>query len=210
LELFNRHLNDLIRGESIPKVTFDFVDGVRQISDERISLPVTEPIIIEGIHALNPELTAHIPDTLKYRIYLSVITQINLDNHNRIPTTDLRLMRRMARDKQFRGKPVDKTIMEWKRVRAGEIKNIFPYQEEADVVFNSSFVYEIAALKPLIINELEKIDEEHPAFNEAQRLISFLQYFYPMEDTSDIVIPQFLENLLVEAKSHKKRHLSAS
>ncbi len=200
LELFNRHLNDLIRGDSIPKISYDFLDGVRKISDEQICLPVTEPIIIEGIHALNPELTSHIPDSLKYKIYLSVITQINLDNHNRIPTTDLRLMRRMARDKQFRGKPVENTIMEWSRVREGEIKNIFPYQEEADVVFNSSFVYEIAALKPLIEDELNEIPEDHPAFNEVQRLLSFLQYFHPMEDTSDIENTSILREFIGGSK----------
>lgn len=200
LDLFNKDLNSLLKGQKVERIRFDFMAGVRVYTGEDIQLYGSDPIIIEGIHALNPLLTSHIEETFKYKIYLSVITQINLDDHNRIPTTDLRLMRRMARDKEFRGKPVENTILEWKNVREGEQRNIFPYQEEADVVFNSSFIYEIAALKAILMDDLRIISKESPASIEAKRLLSILEYFLPLKDTSDIVNTSILREFIGGSK----------
>lgn len=196
IELFNKDLNKLMIGEEIDKIKFDFIDGKRIYTGEKISLSGSDPVIIEGIHGLNPALTNHIDDSYKFKIYLSVITQINLDGHNRIPTTDLRLLRRMARDKHFRGKDVSKTILEWPRVRAGERRNIFPYQEEADVMFNSSFTFDISAIKPIIIEDIEAITDDDEAYIEAARLKSFLQYFVPIEDNQDIVNTSILKEFI--------------
>lgn len=200
LKKFNEDINSLIHGEEIDKIVFDFKSGKRVYSGEKLHLNSRDPIIIEGIHALNPGMTLGIEDEVKYKIYLSVITQINFDDHNRIHTTDLRLMRRMARDKASRGKSIENTIMEWESVREGEKKYIFPYQEEADVIFNSSFIYEIAALKPILMEELEKIDVNSPANIEALRLISLLRYFTPLEDTSDIVNTSILREFIGGSK----------
>lgn len=200
LGLFNKDLNKLLQGQAVERIRFDFIDGVRVHTGQQIRLTGADPIIIEGIHGLNPALTAHIDESYKYRIYLSVITQINLDDHNRIPTTDLRLMRRMARDKQFRGKPVEGTILEWNAVRRGEKRNIFPYQEEANVVFNSSFVFEIAALKPILQDDLENIPPDNPAHIEAKRILAILQYFVPMEDTSDVINTSILREFIGGSK----------
>lgn len=200
LKLFNEDINKLLKGEEIERIKFDFKEGVRIYTGEKIKINGRDPIIIEGIHALNPLLTRNIVDDFKYRIYLSVITQINLDDHNRIPTTDLRLMRRMSRDKQFRGKSIEKTILEWESVRDGEKKYIFPYQEQADVIFNSSFIYEIAALKPILMDELTKIPQESDAYIEAQRIKSLLQYFVPLEDTSDIINTSILREFIGGSK----------
>ena len=156
--------------------------------------------MLEGIHALNPKLSAEVDNRYKYRIALSVITQINLDAHNRIPTTDLRLMRRMARDLQFRGRDVRETIRTWPDVRRGENRNIFPYSELADVMFSSSFVYEIAALKPILEKRLREIGEEEPERIEAVRILSLLQYFLPMTDTSDVVNTSILREFIGGSK----------
>lgn len=196
IALFNRDLNKLMLGEEVEKIRFDFIDGKRIFTGENMSLSGSDPVIIEGIHGLNPILTRHIDDSYKFKIYLSVITQINLDGHNRIPTTDLRLLRRMARDKHFRGKDVSKTILEWPRVRAGERRNIFPYQEEADVMFNSSFTFDISAIKPIVIDDIESITDGDEAYVEAARLKSFLQYFVPIEDNQDIVNTSILREFI--------------
>ena len=131
-------------------------------------------------------LTSSIKDEDKFKIYISALTQINLDDHNRIPTTDLRIMRRMVRDYNFRGYSAQKTINQWESVRRGEKKNIFPYQEEADVIFNSACVYEIAVLKRYAKPLLEEIPKESSAYIEANRLLKLLQYFVELDDISDI------------------------
>lgn len=186
IEKIESDVMDLIRGKKVRRVRFNFIEGKSYLSDEYMSLSDNNPIIIEGIHGLNPALCPDIPDNYKFRIALSVIAQINMDRHNRIATTDLRLLRRMARDKQFRGKSSAETIMEWPKVRRGEEKNIFPYTEEADAMFNSSYVYEIAALKPMLEDDLKAIDMGHPAYSEAVRLLSLLKYFRPMTNYEDI------------------------
>lgn len=200
LDLFNQDLTRLLQGQAVERIKFDFLEGKRIYTGEKIQLKAQDPVLIEGIHALNPILTKHVDQSFLFRIYLSVITQINLDDHNRIHTTDLRLMRRMARDKASRGKTVENTILEWPEVRRGEKEYIFPYQEEADAVFNSSFLFEIAMLKPILMEDLSKIGPENPAYIEASRLRSVLQYFQPVEDTSDVVNTSILREFIGGSK----------
>ncbi|WP_101772448.1 nucleoside kinase [Peptostreptococcus faecalis] len=186
IKQFNRDINDLIQGKEINKIEFDFLTGKRVVTDEKIYLGKNQPIILEGIHGLNPSLTEFIDDELKFKIYISVITQINLDDHNRIPTTDLRLIRRMVRDYNFRGYSAEKTIEKWPSVRRGENKNIFPYQEQADVMFNSASVFELSVLKTQAKKILGEINENSNYQIEANRLRELLQYFYEIEDLGDI------------------------
>ena len=186
VEQFNQDLKDLLAGKEIRVPEFDFKLGKQFITDKTMKLEKDEVIIIEGIHGLNPVLTEDIADEDKFKIYLSVLTQINLDNHSRIPTTDLRLLRRMVRDNTHRGSSSENTIMTWSSVRRGEERNIFPYQEQADVLFNSASLYELALLKTYAKPLLEEINEDSPAYVEANRLLKLLQYFVQLEDTSDI------------------------
>ena len=186
IEKFNEDIRKLLSGEEIEKIKFDFIDGKRVYTGEKFSIKENQPIILEGIHGLNPKLTKDIDDSLKFKIYISVITQVNLDDHNRIPTTDLRLLRRMVRDYQFRGMDAETTMEIWPSVRAGEKKNIFPYQEEADVMFNSASVYELSVLKNKAIEILREVDEKSEHYLEAVRLKKFLQYFDELKDTEDI------------------------
>lgn len=183
---FNNDLNKLLAGEEIEKIKFDFMDGVRVYTGEKISIDEKQPIILEGIHGLNPILTKSIEESLKFRIYISVITQVNLDDHNRIPTTDLRLLRRMVRDYNFRGMDAETTMDIWPSVRRGEKKNIFPYQEQADVMFNSASVYEIPVLKNQAIKILKEVNETSRHHLEAVRLRKLLQYFDELNDIGDI------------------------
>jgi uridine kinase len=136
-------------------------------------------LVIEGIHALNPRLTSEVKGDNKFKIYISAITSMRIDMHNRIPTTDLRLIRRMVRDNRYRGTPAPKTIDMWPNVRRGEERNIFPFQEEADAMFNSSLIYELLMLKPLAVPLLQEITRDMPQYSEARRLIEFLSYFLP-------------------------------
>ncbi|WP_373599557.1 nucleoside kinase [Paraclostridium bifermentans] len=186
LELFNSDLEKLLNGEEIKLPKFNFKTGKREFSGKTLKIDKDQPIILEGIHALNPMLTKSIDDKDKFKIYISVLTQINLDNHNRIPTTDLRLIRRMVRDYNFRGYSAEKTILNWGSVRRGEEKNIFPYQEEADIMFNSACLYELAVLKKYAKPLLEEIKEDNEAFIEANRILKFLQYFVALDDELDI------------------------
>lgn len=186
LEKFNEDLDKLINGEEIERIKFDFIEGKRVYTGEQLSVKKGQPIILEGIHCLNPILTKGIEDEFKFKIYISVITQVNLDDHNRISTSDLRLLRRMVRDNSFRGLNAEQTIEIWPSVRAGEIKNIFPYQEEADIMFNSASVYELSVLKPIADNLLKSIDTESPNYLEAMRLRKMLQYFDEITDLGDI------------------------
>lgn len=187
LEKFNDDLSRLISGYEVHIPSFNFSTGLREYHDDKkISIHSNQPIIIEGIHALNPLLTEDIPDGNKFRIYISALTQLSLDEHNKIPTTDLRLIRRMVRDQKHRSYGARKTINMWQSVRRGEEKNIFPFQENADIMFNSAMVYELAVLKKYAIPLLVEIQETEKEFREAKRILKFLQYFASIEDESDI------------------------
>lgn len=144
-----------------------------------------QPIIVEGIHGLNEKLTEMIPRENKYKIYISALTQLNIDDHNRIPTTDTRLIRRMVRDFHFRGTSIETTLDMWASVRRGEEKYIFPFQEAADIMLNSALVYELAVLKSYILSLLEDIPDDHRYFTEVNRLRKFLKYFVDL-DSADI------------------------
>ena len=164
IDLFNRNMNDLLAGKKVDLPEFDFMTGHKVFGKRITSIDPSQPIVIEGIHGLNGKLTEFIPDGEKFRIYISPLTQLNIDMHNRIPTTDERMLRRMVRDYLYRGHSAQSTINQWPKVRAGEDKNIFPYSGEADVLFNSYHVYEISVLKKYAEPLLRKIapDEEHP------------------------------------------------
>lgn len=186
LDRFNSDLEKLLNGEEISLPKFNFKSGKREESGKKLKIDKDQIIILEGIHGLNPILTSSIKDEDKFKIYISALTQINLDDHNRIPTTDLRIIRRMVRDYNFRGYSAEKTINQWESVRRGEKKNIFPYQEEADIIFNSACVYEIAVLKKYAKPLLEDIPRDNSAYIEANRLLKLLQYFVELNDISDI------------------------
>lgn len=184
LPYFNSDLQRLINGEEIEMPSFDFSSGKRVYKGKKMKLYDNSVIVIEGIHGLNPELTAHLDDSLKYRIYVSALTSISLDNHNWIPTTDNRLLRRIIRDYRYRGYSAEETINRWPSVRRGEDKWIFPYQEYADATFNSAMLYELAALRAYAEPILANVPEKSPANAEAYRLLRFMRYFkyIPQED----------------------------
>ena len=186
LELLNMDLVKLIEGENLELPKFNFLTGKREKSGKIVKLDKDHPIIIEGIHGLNPELTKMIPEKNKFKIYISALTGLNLDPHNRISTTDIRLIRRMVRDVKFRGNGPLKTFELWTGVRRGEEKYIFPFQEKADIMFNSSLVYEMSVLKKHILPLLKEIDEESIHYSEARKLIKFLEYFIDVEDEDTI------------------------
>ena len=182
LPYFNNDLHRLLSGEEIEVPTFDFEMGRRVFKGKKLKLSSNSVLVMEGIHALNPELTAMIPDELKYRIYVSVLTSISLDNHNWIPTTDNRLLRRIIRDYRFRGYSARDTIARWPSVRRGEDKWIFPYQENADAMFNSAMLYELAAIRKFAEPILLEVRESDPENAEAYRLLRFLRYFNYLPD----------------------------
>lgn len=177
VELFNRQLGDLLAGKEVVLPRFNFVTGHKEYGPDVKKLGKNDVIVIEGIHCLNPKLTQSLPDENKFKIYISALTQLNIDEHNRIPTTDGRLLRRIVRDARTRGASVARTINMWPSVRKGEEKNIFPYQEEADVMFNSALIYELAVLKPYVEALLFGVDRKAPEYVEAKRLLKFLDYF---------------------------------
>ncbi len=191
LEKLNRDLICLLEGETIELPRFNFLTGKSEHSGEFIKVDMEYPIIIEGIHALNPEVANEIPDKNKFKIYISALTQLNIDNHNRISTTDTRLIRRMVRDIKFRGNDPIRTFNLWKGVREGEEKYIFPFQENADVMFNSALVYELALLKNYVMPLLSKIDSSSIFYSEVKKLIKFLEYFTPITQTN-LIPPQSL------------------
>ena len=186
LELFNDHLARLIRGESVDIPRYDFITGRRTWHNAPLTLDERSILIIEGIHGLNDALSEEIPSELKYRIYVSALTQLNLDGHNRIRTTDVRLLRRMVRDARTRHTDVTATMAMWDSVRAGEEKYIFPYQEKADVMFNSSLLYEIAVLKKYAFPMLKSIPKDSPYYTRSRRLVKFLHYFKDCSEESEI------------------------
>jgi len=186
LESFNMDLISLLEGDTIELPRFNFVTGRREKSGKWIKVDKDHPIVIEGIHALNPKLTTGIPEKNKFKIYISALTQLNIDNHNRIATTDTRLIRRMVRDVKYRGNGPLRTFDMWQGVREGEEKHIFPFQEEADAMFNSSLVYEMSVLKKYILPLLEGIGPDSVHFSEAKKLIKFLRYFRSIENEGQI------------------------
>ncbi len=186
LELFNRDLSKLLAGEEIEVPSFNFVLGKREYNGKRIRIDEDHPIIIEGIHCLNNRLTESIPRNNKYKIYISALTQLNLDSHNRIHTTDTRLIRRMVRDHNYRGYSAETTLERWDSVRRGEEKNIFPFQEEADVMFNSSLVYDLSVLKKYAEPLLQEIEKSSSHYKESKRLLRFLSYFIDIHDEQAI------------------------
>ena len=200
LEKFNSDLKRLLDGKEVNLPKFNFKTGKREENYKKLKIKDNQPIILEGIHGLNPILTSSIHDEDKFKIYISALTQINLDDYNRIPTTDLRLIRRMVRDYNFRGYSAKHTIINWDSVRRGEKKNIFPYQEEADIIFNSACVYELAVLKKYAKPLLEEIKSDDEAYIEANRLLKFLQYFIELEDTSDIPSTSILREFIGGSK----------
>ncbi len=177
LPYFNKDLKKLLSGEEIDLPTFNFETGQRVFKGKKLKLRENSILVIEGIHALNPELTEFIDDKYKYRVYVSGLTSISLDNHNWIPTTDNRLLRRIIRDYRFRGYSAEDTINRWPSVRRGEDKWIFPYQENADAMFNSAMLYELAALRKFAEPILAQVPESSKANAEAYRLLRFLRYF---------------------------------
>lgn len=177
LKLFNEHLTLLLEGEEVEIPSFNFRLGDREWIGNKIKLPKNGILIIEGIHGLNPILTSSIDDKNKFKIYISALTQLNLDNHNRISTTDIRRVRRIVRDFLSRGYGAEDTLKMWPSIRRGEEKNIFVYQEEADVMFNSTLVYELCVLKKYAIQELNKVGEDSSVSVEVNRLKDFLGFF---------------------------------
>lgn len=188
VEQFNRDLNDLLDGKEVLLPVFDFKTGVRGYAEKAVRIGPHQPIIVEGIHGLNESLTKKVFRLDKYKIYISALTQLNIDEHNRIPTTQARLLRRIVRDRMFRGHSAEKTILMWPSVRRGEEKYIFPFQEEADMEFNSAMPYELAVLKKHAIPALEEIPLDSPAYQTALLLRKFLGYFESIED--DQLVPQ--------------------
>lgn len=183
---FNKDMLALLKGETITLPRYNFISGEREDSGITMSLQADQPIIVEGIHGLNEKLTAKIPRRNKFKIYVSALTQLNIDAHNRIPTTAARLIRRLVRDYQFRGASALKTLKQWPDVRQGEEKYIFPFQEEADVMFNSALIYELAALRRYAVPVLEAVTPDVPEYTKARRLLDFCQYFQDLPDEDDV------------------------
>ena len=186
LDTFNRDLNALLAGEEIDQPTYNFERGEREYRGNKIRLSENSILLIEGIHGLNPELTAQIEAKMKFSIYVSALTTLSIDDHNWVPTTDNRLLRRIIRDAKYRGVSAESTIKRWPSVRRGEEKWIFPYQENADAMFNSSLLFELGVIKEYGENVLKHVPRDVPEYGEAYRLRRFLSYFTPI---SDQVIP---------------------
>lgn len=196
IRLFNQNMNDLLSGKTVDLPTFDFMTGKKIFGKRLTTIKSNRPIVIEGIHALNEELTNEIPKEEKFKIYISPLTQLNIDSHNRIVTTDHRMLRRMVRDYKYRGHSAQNTIATWPKVRAGEDKNIFPFSNEADVLFNSVHLYEICVLKKYAQPLLEEIKPEEPEYGDAVRMLNFLRFFKTASDDSAIVNNSILREFI--------------
>ena len=200
-KLFNNHLIKLLNGETIEVPTFDFEHGHKIYKGNTMKLKQDQILVIEGIHCLNDELTKLIPKEQKYKVYISALTVLNLDYYNRISTTDTRLIRRIVRDYQFRSYSALHTLKMWDSVNRGEEKNIFPFQEDADSMFNSSLIYELAALKDYAVPLLEEIDSSHPEYSEAKRLLGMLKYFKSIPEEyipKNSLLREFIGNSIFE------------
>lgn len=185
INLFNQDMGRLLKGEEVEIPSFNFKTGQRQYKGDILKLGPDDILVIEGIHCLNDELSFSLPKESKFKIYISALTQLNVDEHNRISTTDCRLIRRIVRDARMRGATAEETLARWQSVRAGEEKNIFPYQEEADVMFNSALIYELAVLKQYVEPLLFGIPVDSPYYTEAKRMLKFMDYILGV--SSDIV-----------------------
>lgn len=182
LPLFNQQLQEIIRGNQVVCPIYDFHSGKRVMPGRVVQCGIEHPVIIEGIHALNEKLTDSVPRENKYKIYISALTQISVDEHNRINTTDTRLIRRIVRDSQFRSQPALRTLQRWNSVRRGEEKNIFPFQEDADMMFNSALVYELSILKKYAYPLLKAISPQDKEYSDARRLLRLLDFFPEIAD----------------------------
>jgi len=195
VKLFNEHLTSLLNGEDVLLPKFNFVTGEREFTNKRLSLKKNDILIIEGLHGLNEKLTLSIPRQNKYKIYISPLTVLNIDNHNRISTTLVRKLRRMVRDYKYRGNDALTTMEQWKKVRTGEEKYVFPYQDEADVIFNTALIYELSILKIYAEPLLFSINENSIYYDEARKLIKFLDNFLPILPDNvpkDSIIREFI------------------
>lgn len=196
MELFNRQMEDLLAGREVDIPEYDFMNGTKVFGKRVTKLEKDQILVIEGIHSLNDVLTENIPGSDKFKIYISPLTQIGVDRHNRVSTADARLLRRIVRDNQFRGYDAEYTLSMWPKVRAGESVNIFPYSSSADVVFNSSTVYETCMLKTFAEPLLEAIPETSGQYSEAKRILKFMKYFEKIYDTDavpdDSIIREFI------------------
>ena len=180
VERFNKDMLALLDGKRVELPVFNFKTGLREYRGDFLQLAQDDILVIEGIHGLNDKLSYALPKESKFKIYISALTQLNIDEHNRIPTTDGRLIRRIVRDARTRGSSAKDTIAMWPSVRRGEERNIFPYQEEADAMFNSALIYELACLKVYAEPLLFGIDKNEPEYVEAKRLLKFFDYFVPV------------------------------
>lgn len=196
IELFNANMNGLLKGEEVDLPTFDFMTGHKSFGERLTKIRSNQPIVIEGIHALNENLTPYIDSNAKFKIYISPLTQLNIDPYNRVPTTDERMLRRMVRDSIFRGHDARSTLSSWPKVRAGEDVNIFPYSDEADVLFNSYHVYEISVLKKFAEPLLQAVEPKDDEYAEARRMLRFLRFFRTIEDDSTIVNNSILREFI--------------
>ncbi|MEO0164784.1 MAG: nucleoside kinase [candidate division WOR-3 bacterium] len=194
IELLNKHLLSIIRGEEVTLPRFNFIKGKRE-KGRTVRLPKNGIVMVEGIHCLNEDLTPHIPKNLKFKIYISALTQLNIDDHNRISTTDTRMMRRIVRDTHYRGYTVQGVLTQWGRVRAGEEQNIYPFQEEADEMFNSALIYESAVLKKYCVPLLKKVEKSDPFYPEVKRLLDYFALFSDLNDRdvpSNSILREFI------------------
>ena len=196
LELLSDHLNRLLAGETVNLPEFDFVSGTRSGHTHPLTVDRSQPIIIEGIHGLNGRLTAGVPAHLKFKVYISPLTMLNLDDHNRIHTTDARLLRRIVRDYQFRGTPPEETLGMWGSVRRGEEKYIFPFQERADAMFNSALTYELCIMKKYAYPALQAVPPESPHYTLARRLVKFLNYIETADVEDEIPLNSILREFI--------------
>lgn len=203
LALFNEHLQELITGSAVETPVFNFETGSREWIGHKMQVSQGHPIIIEGIHGLNERLTSAVNRENKYKIYISALTQISIDNHNRIPTTDTRLIRRIVRDYRFRGQTALGTLRLWPSVRRGEEKNIFPFQEEADIMFNSSLIYELGVLKKYAYPLLNAVSVEEKEYSDARRLLQLLEYF-PEVSEQNVPLNSILREFIGGSSIHGK------
>ena len=194
-DLLNKHLLALLEGKEIEMPEFDFREGTKKYNGKKLKLAKDEVLVIEGIHCLNDKLTEKIPHEQKYKVYISALTVLNMDSFNRISTTDTRLIRRIVRDNKFRGYTAKQTIATWNNVNKGEQNNIYPFQEGADSIFNTSLIYELGVLKNEIMPLLEEITKEEPEYAEARRLMEILRYFQTIPENmvpSNSLLKEFL------------------
>ena len=196
VDLFAKHIQELLSGKTADLPRYDFINGKKVFGERKSKLKKDQIIIVEGIHALSKKFSASISDDVKFKFYISPLTQLSIDDNNRIPSTEVRLIRRMVRDHRTRGNSVIDTILMWPKVRAGEIVNIFPSNNDADVVFNSTLVYELPVLKKYVTPLLEEVPADNPTYGTVKRLLHFLSFFNEIEDESPIPCDSVLREFI--------------